>query len=175
MFAGPSRAHVTDRWKADSYVLGQRRRFRLNPDCPLCLDLKHRQGGCVGGEEKKGENMEHSPIVADYEQTSLKWLHKSTSLKRIPIANLDMKVVTWASLVSECFVRTCVFSRECKRCKLTVVAATAAVFFIQTFQALFVNKLFNCLTLCLCSLHFTFLSCGIARRGHTLKHPPASV
>lgn len=44
-----------------------------------------------------------SPVVADYPQTSLKWLQNSTSLKRIRIPNLDMNVVTWTFLVSECF------------------------------------------------------------------------
>lgn len=123
MFAGPPRAHVTNWWKADFYTLVRCRRFRLNPDCLLCLDLKHRQGGWEGRGKKKGKKTRStvsvltwaadlirglaganvSPVVADYQQTSLKWLHKSTSLKRIRIANLDMNVVTWTFLVSECF------------------------------------------------------------------------
>lgn len=164
MFAGPSRAHVTDWWKADFFALVRRRRFRLNPDCPLCLHVKQGRGvgwrvrvgvcGWVRGKKKKRTQSavsvltwaadliwalggaDVSPVVADYKQTSLKWLHKSTSLKRIRVKNFVLDVATWTFLVSECFTPPLyarVFCRISKRHVLTVVAATAAAVFHPNF------------------------------------------
>lgn len=188
MFAGPSRAHVTDWWKADFYTLVRRRRFRLNPDCPLCLDLKHRQGGWStvsvltwAADLIRGlAGANASPVVADYQQTSLKWLQNSTSLKRIRIPNLDMNVVTWTFLVSERFTPPLYAHVSFLECRKDVNSQRLLLplrCFSSKLLKICLRINYWSVWLCAC-VHFTSLSSPAELRAgdtHTLKHPPASV
>lgn len=93
------------------------------------------QTGWVGGEEKKKKKKTRStvsvltwaadfirglagasvsPVVADYQQTSLKWLQKSTSLKKNlnhePWHECSDLNVSRFRVLYPAFVRTCLFS-----------------------------------------------------------------
>lgn len=108
-----------------------------------------------------------SPVVADYkQQTSLKWLHKSTSLRRIRIQNYVMNVVTWRFLFSECFIPPLYAhvsfpqcrSRWCYRCCGVSSKLLKICFWIHYWTV----SLYDC-------VHFTFLYCAGDTHSSTLR------